>query len=38
VQKVVVGVSYLAPISKFIVCVLGSGGCAWMAQGLDWFG
>jgi hypothetical protein len=33
-----VGVSYLAPISKFIVRVPGSGGCAWRAQGLYWFG
>jgi hypothetical protein len=33
-----VGVSYLAPISKFIICVPGFRGCAWRAQDLYWFG
>jgi hypothetical protein len=31
-----VGVSYLAPTSKFILRVLGSGWCARRAQGLYW--
>jgi hypothetical protein len=34
----IVGVSYLAPTNKFIVCVLGSRGCARRAQDLYWFG
>jgi hypothetical protein len=33
-----VGVSYLAPTSKFIVRGLGFRGCARRAQGLYWFG
>jgi hypothetical protein len=33
-----VGVLYLAPTSKFIVCVLSSRGCARRAQDLYWFG
>jgi hypothetical protein len=33
-----VGVSNLAPTSKYIVCVLGSEGWAWCAQDLYWFG
>jgi hypothetical protein len=35
--RVGVGVSYLAPTSKFIVRVLGSRGCARWAQGLYWY-
>jgi hypothetical protein len=37
-SKVSVGVSNLAPTSKFIVRVPGSGGCARWAQDLNWFG
>jgi hypothetical protein len=33
-----VGVSNLAPTSKFIVRILGYGGCARWAQDLYWFG
>jgi hypothetical protein len=35
--NLIVGVSYLAPTSKFIVRVSGSGGCARRAQDLYWF-
>jgi hypothetical protein len=38
VKRGSVGVSNLAPTSKFIVRVLGSGGCARWAQDLYWFG
>jgi hypothetical protein len=33
-----IGVLNLTPTSKFIVHILGSGGCVWWAQGLYWFG
>jgi hypothetical protein len=33
-----ISVSNLAPTSKFIVRVLGSGGCARLTQDLYWFG